>query len=257
MIAIDSAPFTSILDKVRSLQDGLICRATGESFEGGNPKYQALRQELMARPDIKTRLPDFVLKNNNLDQFWNFIKYKFEKYVERREFIWKSFSSLIEYLEENHQTPNMALVSERLENFDPEAVHAMWQKALERRINDPDGAITAARSLIETVCKHILDDSEAQYPLDSDLPKLWSLTAELLNLAPSQHQEPLFKTILGNCQSIVNTLGAIRNKIGDAHGQGRRPVKPKPRHAELSVNLAGTMASFLIATWNERSKPDK
>jgi hypothetical protein len=30
-------------------------------------------------------------------------------------------------------------------------------------------------------------------------------------------------------------------------------VKPKARHAELAVNLAGTMAAFLVATWKERS----
>ena len=31
---------------------------------------------------------------------------------------------------------------------------------LQRRFDDPDGAITAARTLLETVCKHILDLSE-------------------------------------------------------------------------------------------------
>ena len=36
------------------------------------------------------------------------------------------------------------------------------------------------------------------------------------------------------------------------HGKGRLPVKPKARHAELAVNLAGTMAMFLISTWVER-----
>jgi hypothetical protein len=45
----------------------------------------------------------------------------------------------------------------------------------------------------------------------------------------------------------VNYLGAIRNKIGDAHGQGKLAIKPKARHAELVVNLAGTMASFLVS----------
>jgi hypothetical protein len=90
------------------------------------------------------------------------------------------------------------------------------------------------------------------YPDDADLPKLWFLCAEALNLAPDQHAEKLFKTILGNCQSIVNSIGSLRNKISDAHGQGRRSVKPKPRHAELAVNLAGTMAAFPVATWKER-----
>jgi hypothetical protein len=41
----------------------------------------------------------------------------------------------------------------------------------------------------------------------------------------------------------------LRNKIGDAHGKGGKPVKPSPRHAALAVNLAGTMATFLVETW--------
>jgi len=50
----------------------------------------------------------------------------------------------------------------------------------------------------------------------------------------------------------VNRLGTLRNKISDSHGQGRRPVRPKARHAELAVNLAGTMVAFLVATWKDR-----
>jgi hypothetical protein len=123
---------------------------------------------------------------------------------------------------------------------------------LDRRNDDPEGAITAARTLLETVCKHLLDDMAVPYANDVDLPKLWHLCAEKLNLSPGQHTEVAFKTVLGNAQSIVNALGSLRSKIGDAHGQGRRPVRPRPRHAELVVNLAGAMASFLIATWNER-----
>jgi hypothetical protein len=86
-----------------------------------------------------------------------------------------------------------------------------------------------AHTLLESACKHILDDARIDYPDDADLPKLLSMSAENLNLAPHQHQEKLFKAILGNCQSIVNSLGALRNKIGDAHGSGRRPVKPRAR----------------------------
>jgi hypothetical protein len=65
---------------------------------------------------------------------------------------------------------------------------------------------------LETVCKHVLDDSGTPYPGDADLPKLWSLAAAVVNLAPAQHQEKVFKEILGNCQSVVNSLGAIRNR---------------------------------------------
>lgn len=73
-----------------------------------------------------------------------------------------------------------------------------------------------------------------------------------MNLAPSQHTEEIFKTILGSCQQVVNSLGTLRNKIGDAHGQGRQAVRPSPRHAALAVNLAGSMATFMVETWKAR-----
>jgi hypothetical protein len=56
---------------------------------------------------------------------------------------------------------------------------------------------------------------------NDDLPKLYATAAEHLNLAPSQHTEVVFKSILGNCQSVVGNLAGLRNKLGDAHGQGR------------------------------------
>ena len=78
--------------------------------------------------------------------------------------------------------------------------------------------------LLESVGKHILDEARKPYDNDVDLPKLWALTAQNLNIAPHQHQVEVFKAILGNCQSVVNSLGAIRNKIGDAHGQGKLTI---------------------------------
>lgn len=144
------------------------------------------------------------------------------------------------------------MISQELMSFDETGVHQSWDKALSRRSSDPEGAITAAKTLLETVCKHILDESQVVYSDKDDLPKLYNLSAETLNLAPSQHTEVLFKTILGNCQSVVGTLSSLRNKLGDSHGQGKRYVRPLPRHAELAVNLAGTVAMFLIATWKAR-----
>jgi hypothetical protein len=59
---------------------------------------------------------------------------------------------------------------------------------------------------------------------------------------------------------VVEGLGALRNRLSDAHGKGTAGVKPAPRHAELAVNLAGTMATFLVATWearrNQKSRDD-
>ena len=144
------------------------------------------------------------------------------------------------------------LISQVLISFDESGVHHAWQKALGRRTSDPEGAITAAKTLLETVCKHIIDKNGQLYSDNDDLPKLYAAAAECLQLAPTQHTEKIFKNILGNCQSIVGNLAGLRNKLGDSHGQGKRHVRPVARHAELAVNLAGSVAMFLIATWNAR-----
>ncbi len=148
--------------------------------------------------------------------------------------------------------PADELISEILSSYDPTGVHEAWAKALGRRDADPEGAITAAKSLLETVCKHILDGAGIEYGSSDDLPKLYNAVAEHLGIAPSQHSEQVFRSILGNCQSVVGNLAGLRNKLGDSHGQGKRYVKPLPRHAELAVNLAGSMAMFLIRTWEAR-----
>lgn len=251
---MNKRPFSeSALDKVVRFQNGLIARATGSDFDGGDAIYQELRRYLTEHSELRLKTPHFVRQCSDVAQFWSFIKHEYSTYAERRRFIWNALRPLIEYLETQDRTPGVIPITEVLEAFDPEHVQAAWQKALDRRTTDPEGAITAARTLIETVCKHILDDTRTPYQDDADPAKLWALAAEKLNLAPHQQQEQVFRSILGNCQSVVNYLATIRNRVGDAHGQGRRQVKPKPRHAELAVNLAGTMAAFLVSTWQEHN----
>ncbi len=149
-------------------------------------------------------------------------------------------------------------MSDVLSKFDAETVHAVWQKALNRRSEDPEGAITSARTLLETVCKHVLDQARVEYADGADLPKLYKTAAAQLNLAPSQHSETIFKQILGGCTAVVEGLGSLRNKLSDSHGKGLGRVKPDTRHAELAVILAGSMATFLIETWeHRREEPPK
>ena len=152
-------------------------------------------------------------------------------------------------------TPSDATASAILSRIDAGHVSDAWQKALDRRAVDPEGAITVARSLLETVCKFILDEEHVTYSDTMDLPGLYQLTANKLRLAPSQHTEQIFKRVLGSCQSVVEGLGSLRNKLSDSHGKSKQAVKPAARHAELAVNLAGTMATFLVATWEARKEP--
>jgi len=143
-------------------------------------------------------------------------------------------------------------ISAALRAFDPNDVHDRWIAAVERRADDPRGAITLARTLLEDVCKWILDEAQTEYPDNADLPVLYRKLAKILRLAPDDHTEQTFKQLLGSCQQIVELLGSLRSKLGDAHSPGPKKAKPQPRHAELAVNLSGTMATFLVETWRAR-----
>lgn len=240
-------------EKGEYLQNLLLTHATGG--HGDDEEYKALRKHFLNSQALIAVLPSFVRTNRDLFQFWQFIKRKFDNYAERREYLWREFAPLLERLEKSSEKPSDREISGVFKSFDTDSVHEVWQKALERRSIDPEGAITSARTLIETVCKQILDRMNIPYNQDkTDLPELYKLTSKALNLAPSQHTEDTFKKILGGVTTIVNELGSLRNRIGDAHGKGKKRIRPATRHAELAVNLAGAAALFLVETWLARTE---
>lgn len=241
-----------LITKVESLKAMLVSRATGGA--GDDYDYNNLRRELIAVPRLAKLLPQAVKICRDLAEFWGFIKPKFDKYADRREYLRQEFDPLLRMLEAESRAPSDSIISATVQATSLNSLQEAWHKALERRANDAEGAITAARTLLESVCKHILDSAGEPYDHTADLPKLYALTAKQLNLSPSQHTEQLFKQILGGCQTVVEGLGAMRNRHSDAHGKGINGTKPAPRHAELAVNLAGAMATFLLQTWELRKK---
>lgn len=245
-----------LLTKVETVYAILTACATGAGGGDDEGEYRVLRAELLEDPELAPFLPRFVTTCRDLSRFWSHIKQKFSTYQARRDYLAEEFAVVFSKLEGRGGSPGDSRVSETLSAFDVDSVHATWTRALERRMPDPEGAITSARTLLETVCKHILDESAIEYESSADLPKLYRLTVVQLRLAPDQHQEHIFRQILGGCQSVVEGLGAVRNRLGDAHGKGRLAAKPSARHAELAVNLAGAMATFLVETWVARSSDD-
>lgn len=240
-------------ERVKLLESILIAAATGGGAPSDNRAYADLRTEFMRDATLKPLLPDYVRTCRDLGHFWPHIKQVDPQWAPRRKYIRDSFTPLFDHIEGAHRAPIDAVASDALQKFDPEGVAAVWQKALDRRHTDAEGAITAARTLLETVCKHILEKAGAGYSDKDDLPALYRATAKQLNIAPSQHTEEVFKQILGGVTAAVEGLGALRNRISDAHGQGPRPVRPSPRHAQLAVNLSGALATFLIETWLARN----
>ena len=240
---------TDKLERAMAFRDGLVSHCADGSIN--TDVYRVLRREFMNDPITSKLLPRFVRTRQSADgALWSFFKSISPHWEPRRQFVREEFAPLIEMLERGAAFAD-TVISEGIASFDAVGVMDAWNKALARREVDPAGAITAARTLLEAVCKHLLEDADgdAKHGQNDDLPRLYRMASERLNIAPSQHSEDAFKRILGSAASVVEGLGTLRNKIGDAHASGgRKPVKVAPRHAALAVNLAGCMALFLIET---------
>lgn len=221
----------------------------------GQSDYESLRLCWLQHPIFRHKAPLAIKENRTLSEFRTHCQ-AHGGYKERRELIQDMFAAILTVLEAEGSQPSDDAITSKLTVCDSAHVTEAWQKALERRSIDPEGAITSARTLLESVCKYILEECGEEHFDKADLPKLYSAAAAQLKLSPGQHTEPVFKQILGGCHAVVEGLGSLRNKLSDAHGKGKMAVKPSERHAELAVNLSGSMALFLISTLNHKKSPE-
>lgn len=153
------------------LQNMLIAVAENGTLDNG--VYRQLRTEFM---DGETRslIPSFIRTCRDANQIWVYLKTVASgggSWEARRNHIYESFVPLLDHLEGRNRAPADLAISAALSSFNAEGVHRAWERALQRRNEDPEGAITAARTLLETVCKYILDEAGESYT-DDDLPKL-------------------------------------------------------------------------------------
>lgn len=112
---------------------------------------------------------------------------------------------------------------------------------------DFEGAITNARSLVETLLTRIEKELDPKAPdPDGDLVKAYNRVRVLLNLDPSRKDiNDALKQVLTGLSSIVHGLATMRNKMSDAHATSYKPAR---HHAKLAVNAAKTVCNFLFET---------
>jgi hypothetical protein len=211
-------------------------------------KYIALRRDVLGNTRIYPLLPEFLKQDTTLLELRRRAQ-QLGGWVPRRTFIAEAFQPAFDYLQQPTLSPIEEVLTATLVIVDSVLIHSAWQKAIDRRKHDPDGAITIARTLVEAVCKHIL--GAGAYDVSWDLPKLYKETARRLRLDANQHADESLKQMLRGCTSAVEGLAAVRNKLGDAHGKGAGDPIPDFLQAELAVNLSGAMATFLISAWEE------
>lgn len=155
--------FTSDEERARHLENLLIEVARGGQ-RNDSDNFISLRSYFVQNSVLKALLPAFVRECRTLKQFWGFIQPKYSSYRERENFISSEFTPLFDFFEGANTTPIDIHITDGLRSYDERGVNEAWTKALDRRSADPEGAITSARTLVETVCKHILDDLKIPEP---------------------------------------------------------------------------------------------
>ena len=153
----------------------LVERAT--TSQDNHPAYTVLRRGFMEDPDLRTLLPTFVRTQRNLSSFWGYIKEAAPTWAERRKIVYEAFTPLLDNLESAGAAPIDKVASDAFVSVDPDGVRLAWRKALDRRVRDPEGAITSARTLLETVIKHVLEKCDEEYDDKAELPKLYRAAA--------------------------------------------------------------------------------
>lgn len=126
-----------------------------------------------------------------------------------------------------------------------------WKRAQEAVYTDAASALTRASNLVETVCKHILDDKGEELPKDMSIMPLFRSTCSVLSLDASQQLENGMRGLGGGLTSVVQNIGLLRTQVGDAHGRGRARLVVSRRHARLAVNAAGLIATYLMNCWTD------
>jgi len=143
-------------------------------------------------------------------------------------------------------------LKEILASRDLGAIEIEFQRAIAHLETDPAAGITAASSMIESLCKVYIEDEGLEMPSKQTIKNLWKVVREHIGLDPGSKEDQDISRILSGFTSVVDGIGALRTHTGTAHGRGRKQYKLEPRHARLTIHAAHTLVSFVIETWESR-----
>lgn len=156
-----------------------------------------------------------------------------------------------------HATPVVEQLSDMVETISFDTVQRDVDRALASIEADPEDAITAACSTIESVCRSILIELGEPLPAKKDVQGLFNAVKGPLGLSPDRGDlDPLIagdvRTTLGGLATVIQGAGALRTHAGDAHGRERGYARVDARIGRLAIHAASTVALFLIETWQRK-----
>jgi hypothetical protein len=140
-----------------------------------------------------------------------------------------------------------------------DAVQLDIERALASAEDDPEEAVAAACSTIESVCRSILTELKLPLPAKTDIDGLVRAVQEPLGLSPARSDLPAeiaadVRQVLSGLTTTAKGIGALRAHAGDARYRERGSKRIDGRIARLAIHGASTLALFLIETWELRQQ---
>lgn len=132
------------------------------------------------------------------------------------------------------------------------SVEVEFQRAITQIDTDPHAAITAASSIIESLCKIIIESSLLEMPNNQSILPLWKIVQTELCLNTNQVVNDDLRKMLQGLASIIDSIGAFRTHIGSAHGRGITPPSITAADARLAVNSSHTIVIYLMEKWKAK-----
>ena len=139
-----------------------------------------------------------------------------------------------------------------LRERDLAAIDREFSRCMENVESDPPAAITAACSILESVCKVYIEDKDLEMPSKQSIVPLWKIVSNHIGLEPSRFEDDDIRKILSGLISVVNGIGSLRTHTGSAHGRGKNSYRVQARHARLTVNASYTLVGFVLETWQQQ-----
>jgi|SRR5271166_5516729 len=129
----------------------------------------------------------------------------------------------------------------KAQTFNFDTVQRDLDRALDSSEADPEAAITAACSTVESMCRSILAELGKPLPAKEDVSGLYRAIREPLGIAPERTDFPPeiaadVRKVLSGLVTTIEGVGALRTHGGSAHGRQRGVRRVDARIAKLSIH---------------------
>jgi hypothetical protein len=161
-------------------------------------------------------------------------------------FLGGMLDSNLDFIEQNLATTNHSVTYDR--------VLAEFRNARIEIDDKPEDSLTLARSSLESLFKHYLEDQQISYAEDETLSSQFKKVKQALLLNGKEATDQALKEMLGSLTQLVKAIGTLRNREGSAHGRGQKHISVGPPEARLAVCSAGIVAAYLLSKISETQK---